>query len=289
LERTYPDFYQESPHNFLLDTAAAQGFPGAILLLATLALGAAAAWNIRTEQRNMAMFLGAALLAGSVSGFFTPPELVSKVYQQVTVAILCGVACANSGQRSHRTLVIPALGRWLAGLSVAAFAVLLLASDLRAQSFRRAIESHNAESAIARYRKVSEHSLPGFAIDLYASRQLAALSFGAGSEILKLRAWQEAIRAGQRAIRTAEDQPNAFFNFAQICALQNDATGTERNLRLAIQASPHWFKPHWILAQLLTRAGRREEALQQVQLALEESAGKYPEVIGTWKELHSPR
>ena len=41
---------------------------------------------------------------------------------------------------------------------------------------------------------------------------------------------------------------------------QNNMAGTEQCLRAAIAAHPTWFKPHWMLAQVLRLQGRDQEA-----------------------------
>ena len=69
-----------------------------------------------------------------------------------------------------------------------------------------------------------------------------------------------AAAAGERATRTAEDPFNAWYSLSAIYAARNDAAGAERCLRAAIAAHPTWFKPHWMLAQVLRLQSRREEA-----------------------------
>src|SRR4029079_76996 len=83
------------------------------------------------------------------------------------------------------------------------------------------------------------------------------------------------------ATTTAEDPFDAWYNVAQISAARNDVAGTERALRSAIAANPHWFKPHWTLAQLLNLLSRRTEAVKEAELALQLNAGKHSEVERT--------
>jgi tetratricopeptide (TPR) repeat protein len=178
---------------------------------------------------------------------------------------------------------------WVAGAAMLLFAIALLTSDTLAGSFKRSAESGDIETVVHRYRLTVSDSLPGFNIDLYASRAMAQMSLRGSQVIPKLLARQEALRAGERAARTAEDRQNAFFNLAQLYAQQDDAARTERNLRLAIEAAPQWFKPHWILAELLKRTGRLAEAREQARLAMTEDAGKDLEIVHAWEALGSPR
>ena len=66
---------------------------------------------------------------------------------------------------------------------------------------------------------------------------------------------------------------------ATLHARQNDFAQTERCLREAIASSPNWFKPHWMLAQVLEAKGRREQALAEAQVAADLDGGKNPEVL----------
>jgi hypothetical protein len=93
--------------------------------------------------------------------------------------------------------------------------------------------------------------------------------------------------AGERATRTAEDPFNAWYSLSAIYAARNDAAGTERCLRAAIASSPHWFKPHWALAQVLALERRAAEALREARLAAALDGGKDPEVARTLRELQS--
>ena len=102
---------------------------------------------------------------------------------------------------------------------------------------------------------------------------------------LSLAASQQALESGIRAVTSAEDRQNAWYNLATLLATQNDATGVERSLRNAIAWAPNWFKPHWTLAQFLELTNRHEEALAEARTAVECDGNKDPEVTGTWKKL----
>jgi hypothetical protein len=87
-----------------------------------------------------------------------------------------------------------------------------------------------------------------------------------------------------RATNTAEYPANAWYNLAAFYASQNDSAGTETSLRAAIAANNNWFKPHWILAQLMRRESRFAEAQREAALAAALAGGKFPEVTRTWLE-----
>jgi len=54
---------------------------------------------------------------------------------------------------------------------------------------------------------------------------------------------------------------------------------------VAIASSPNWFKPHWMLAQVLTAKGRRGQALAEAQVAADLDGGKNPEVAQVLRGL----
>jgi len=54
---------------------------------------------------------------------------------------------------------------------------------------------------------------------------------------------------------------------------------------VAIASSPNWFKPHWMLAQVLTAKDRREQALAEAQLATDLDGGRNPEVTQVLRGL----
>ena len=105
------------------------------------------------------------------------------------------------------------------------------------------------------------------------------------SSATRLAARQQALDAGIRAVRSAEDRQNAWYNLAMLLAAQNDAAGAEQALRNAIAWAPHWFKPHWALARLLALSGRGAEASEEARMAIECDGGHDPEVAETWKQL----
>jgi len=65
---------------------------------------------------------------------------------------------------------------------------------------------------------------------------------------------------------------------AWLHARSGDVPLTEQSLRASIACSPNWFKPHWMLAQILRREGHMEEARAEEERAAYLNAGKNPEV-----------
>jgi len=103
--------------------------------------------------------------------------------------------------------------------------------------------------------------------------------------LLSVKAWQEAVQAGIRATHFAEDRHNAFYHLASLYAQVNNHKDAEKSLRGAIASAPNWFKPHWMLAQVLRAGGRNVEALAEAELAVLLDAGKHSEVSETLRQL----
>jgi hypothetical protein len=138
------------------------------------------------------------------------------------------------------------------------FAVVLAVSDFRLERFQR-------------QPSVSTYS-PGLiaAEDMYCSRMLAGACRESPTRTEQMECRQTAVHAAARATVTADDPANAWYNLSLFTALQNDVAGTTMALRQATKAAPNWFKPHWTLAELLSRQGdsvaARSEAARAVTL-----------------------
>ncbi len=129
--------------------------------------------------------------------------------------------------------------------------------------------------------------LPGESSDLGYSRAMQQAAAKAPIFTMRILARQQALEAAIRAVGSASDRQNAWYNLAALLAQQNDAAGTEHALRNAIAWAPNWFKPHWALARLLVISGRGPEALVEARIAVERDGGHDPEVTQTWEQLQS--
>jgi len=128
--------------------------------------------------------------------------------------------------------------------------------------------------------------LPGASADLWFARSLLAFSQqveprGRG-QILSL-----AAEATFQATKSAEDPFNAWYTMAEVSAAENDAAGVESSLRRAIAANPRWFKPYWMLAQVLRLEGRAAEAADEAAAAADLDGGKHPEVAQTLAQIRN--
>jgi O-antigen ligase len=256
LSRAFPGFYHESPHNILLDALTAQGVIGLIALVGFVWLGFCG---------ESAPALRACLIAGVVTHQFTVFTTPTALYFYLTVALLAslngGADPPVRGRPPGRPL---RLAYATLSLALAVFAIRLLLADRMLFLVREASKPIEAAQSYRRAR------LWGLDADLWYSRRMAALG-----------AWQPAMEAGLRATRTSDEPSNAWYSLAVLHARENDFEATERCLREAVESSPNWFKPHWMLAQVLETKGRREEARAQAALAASLDGGKNPEVAQT--------
>jgi O-antigen ligase len=292
LARTEPDFFQESPHNVFLDALVAQGLPGLILMAALCAVGFRAAWELkrdpaRVKQRELAGAVAGGLAAMTVSHqfacFIVPTGLAYLVLVAILVALTCHDAPAPQPLKKRWALVatVP-----FAGL-LAFFAVRLLIAERATISVSHDLNRASVEDASADYDRFEKWRLPGPGADLWYSRRLVELAQRPLDPAVRSQALREALIAAVRATRTSDAPFNAYYNLAAFYAGQNDFVHTEQSLRSAIASAPNWFKPHWMLAQVLAAARRWKEAEAEAELAARLSGGKFPEVVVTLQQIRA--
>ncbi len=286
LAQVMPDSYYESPHNFLLDALTSQGVPGLAALLLLCVFGFYAARRIKRAPVTPALAAGSA--AGMVSGLFTSFIVPTGMSFYLMLALLAGLAA--SGKEAG---VPPARAR--AGLTLACASVLaalflgfvsihLLEADWNLAAAQQQLGRGDVRGAAASYARTRQWELPGIGADLWYSRSMATASRNL-PPLIGIPAWQQGLEAAIRATDTAEDRQNAWYNAAQLYASENNWPRTEDSLRSAIRAAPNWFKPHWILAQVLLAGGRLEEAGAEAKLAADLDGGRDADVARTWDQV----
>lgn len=172
-------------------------------------------------------------------------------------------------------------------LLLIAFAISLLVSDVSLARVERLSRTGHSGEAAALYQRFESWRPPGMRTDLWYSRLMAGAVPSAKTNKDAIAAWQQGLTAAVRAARNAEEPQNAWFNLAVFYGRQNDHAHTEEALRAAISSAPNWFKPHWILAQVLGLEGRFGEALLEAERAVDLNGGKNPEVMRTAVEIRS--
>ncbi len=266
LARAYPDVYHESPHNIFLDALVSEGVLGLSTLLAIAGFGLMIADGP----------VGGAFVAILVSQQFSAFTLPTELYFFLSVAILTGSAVARhaGAQRAVAKPVAMSGARPLRGALAAlfaCFALYLATGDFLLASARRALDEESPDRA-ARY--VAAARRWNASADIYFS-----------GRFLNAKAGPEAMDCATRAPGTADDRQNALVNLAAFYAARDDAPAVESSLREAIAAAPNWFKPHWLLAQVLAREGRAAEAEAEARAAVDRDGGKNPEVSQVMEQL----
>ncbi len=283
LARSYPDFFHESPHNIFMDALTTRGALGLLLLFGFCC------WAFRVgkvrERPELAAGLAASLVCQQFTVFIVPTAL--SFY--LLIALLTAEPDAAAQDSGSVGWVMPA--HWFIPVSVvvgvlfAAFAVRLLVADrLLAVTYQR-IESGDAAAAAKEYQTVLRWYPPGAGADLSYSAAMTQLAARASVLSTRVQASQQALEAAIRATLTAEDRHNAWYNLAKLLAGQNNVAAVERSLHNAIAWAPNWFKPHWVLAQLLEATHHHDQALIEAELAFDLDGGRDPEVAATWRKL----
>ena len=282
LAKAYPDYYQESPHNIFLDALCGQGAPGVVILAGVTLLGFYAVWKLR--DRRLAAALGGSLAAVLVSQQFTAFTLPTALFFYLTVALTVGQAPepVRSPVRHPAPRRVSAA---LLALTFIASAVSLFYADANLARVDRLIRAGNVIQAEAVYDRLDRWSPPGMRTDLWYSQAM----FGAASRAKippdAVTAWQAGLAAAVRAAHTAEERQNAWYDVALYYARRNDIPRAEQSLRRAIDCAPNWFKPHWLLAEVLRASGRMEEARAEAERAAELDGGRNPEIARTLAEI----
>lgn len=288
LARAYPEFYHESPHNIFLDALASRGILGLAVLLGFCWLGLQAIRRRNTGQPWMAPAaagFAALLVAQQFIVFIAPTEL----YFFLLLGLL-NAATSKPSAAPSRGAEIP---RWTGAAALAtsllpaAFAIQLLVMDRALAVSYASIGTGDVKSAAAAYHRSLQWQPPGSGADLSYSVAMSQLASRAPLFATRIEAQQQAVEAGVRATRTAEDRHNAWYNLATLLAASNDAAAVEHSLRNALAWAPNWFRPHWALAQLFELTGHPREALAEAARAMEMSGGHEAEVVATWRRLQA--
>jgi len=285
LARAYPAFYQESPHNIFIDALAGQGVLGLAALAGMTAMGFYAVRKV--QDRRLAAALGAALTAMLISQQFTSFTLPTALFFYLTVALLVGQAFkpVQHSVVKNRPVVLGVYSIMI--LIFLVFAAALLTADAALARVDRLIRAGRPQEAATVYRKFEPWQPPGMRTDVWYARAMAGGSERGQDRADVVAAAREALVAAVRATRNAEEPQNAWLNLAFFYGRQNDFPHTEQALRAAIQAAPNWYKPHWLLAQVLRAGGRLPEASVEAALAADLDDGKNPEVTRTLAEIRA--
>ncbi len=293
LAAAYPDFYHESPHNMFLDALTAQGIGGLLVLVALCGLGTMAAMRACRSGNPLGPPLAAALAGVLVAQQFAVFIVATALYFHLLVALLVVIAWSPGRQPSKPASDVAehSASRWVwipsvvVALLLVSTAVQFIVADRLFAITQQRIAAGDIAGASDAYRTVLRWQPPGASSDLNYSRAMQQAVARSPIFTERAEAGQQALEAAIRAVGSAEDRQNAWYNLAELLAHQNDAVGTERALRNAIAWAPNWFKPHWALARLLAISGYGAEALAEARIAVDRDGGRDQEVAQTLQQL----
>ena len=283
--KAFPNFYNESTHNILLDVLVSQGTVGLLLLLLLIGVAGYAFLEGVKRDQHLAAVLFAMLAANLITQEFMVFTITTGFYFFLNISLLVAIsargeaapAAASPWFVTRIVLSVAAACLWIV-------AIRMVLSDYGLARVKTQLEHNQVRAAISDYKAASRWKLPGASSDLLYSRALVHASGTAASEEQQF-VWIEALAAAKRSVRDAEDRHNAYYNLALLSALTSNAGDAEANLRLAIDWAPNWFKPHWVLARILTLRGDPEAAAAEAAKALALNGGKDPEVKDSLRDL----
>ncbi len=267
LARAFPDFYHESPHNIFLDAFVSQGLFGLLAMVALAAYGLSIARG----------FLGAAFVAMLVSQQFTTFTLPTQLYFYLALVLINRESKAGGNAGLRREMPAP---RFILAAVFGVAAIYLATGDALLASARRALDGNHPDRAATLVDRARRWNA---AADFYFSRRFATAP--ARDPVERLRFWQYGFAAASHAPESADDPQNALLNLAAFQAGLNDAAAVERSIRRAIEIAPNWYKPRWLLAQVLQQQGRNAEAWAEAQRAADRAGPKHPDVLATLEAL----
>jgi tetratricopeptide (TPR) repeat protein len=293
LARAYPNRYYESPHNIVLDALTAQGLFGLLFLTGMAAVAAAAARRLRgSGSRAAGPWLAAAFVAALCSDQFLVFTIPTALCLYLGVAFLVVASVRESEEAAQPAPRWGFLAAAPAALLLAIFAAQLAVADVLLLRAQRHAGAGEIAAAIREYERARVVEPWGMSVDLWFSRWMLEAAQKGVTPAERESAWKAAIVAGERAAGEpaagqAGERQAARYNLAVLHGLQDDAQRAEAALRRTIETAPTWYKPRWMLAQLLRETGRREEALREAERAYELNGGENEEVTLTRDQLRA--
>ncbi len=265
--RAYPDTLNESPHNFLLDVAISQGLPGTIAVLLLIATCVLSSRQARAKDPMLAAILLAGFAGQLAAHMFASLTLPTALYLYLTVAILLALGLpAEAAPHASRRLG----GRFRRRVKAVAaaifciYAVQLGLADHMMANVRDALERGDLQAALNNYRIARQWQPIGYSSDAWYAGSLLLVA----DKTNQLPVISDQARdAALRAVNNAEDPQNAAYQLATTYQVRGELDLAHASLLKAIEIAPHWYRPHWALAELLLSQGNAQEALQEANIA----------------------
>jgi hypothetical protein len=267
LSRRFPDFYNETPHNALLDAACAQGIPGAIILIGLFVIAWRAGWKADFRQYPIRTGINAALLGILVSSMFASLTLVTSLYLWAIAGLAVALNPAAAPVASTREWRVSRLALAFPALALLIPAAALMRQDALWADLERAVGANDFAAARSVYSSATgaAFGLPGY--ELWASREWATLGRTIANSPDAGTAWKFAADAAARAETNGEERFSAAYQTSVLEVALGNLAGAEAQAREAIRLAPNWYKGHLLRSQLLGYMGRTQESAQEADLS----------------------
>lgn len=262
LASDYPDVYNESPHNLVLDCAVSQGLVGVTALIGWICL---AAFQIRRNgcpRGSAQRAIVAGLFATLVAHQFFCPTAPNALYLYFSLALLLGwdIRSVNGtagldGRRVLRGALLCA--RVAIAGSLILFTIQLWEADRSLGMARRSLSERRLSEAIDEYRTSREWAPAGFNASLWFSRMLVSATKAGAPLGAVLPVLNETARD---AFYHAEERQNACYQFALLQVGQQQLPEADLTLRHCMELEPAWYRTYWADAVVLSRLGRFKQA-----------------------------
>jgi O-antigen ligase len=255
LANEYPDTYNESPHNFLVDAAVGQGMPGLILVLGLL--GAALSSGVRKRPGHSAEPVLAGVVALAVAHQFFVFEITTGLVYCFGIALLLAVEATSQAAPEPRCGPLARICQaWVAALLLW-FAGEAAWSGHRFQKVAEDLGAGRLAASVRDYEMGRKWSPPGFQASLWYSRTLLA----AAQARNQVPAMMPAILDSARdAFQGGEDRHNACHHLAILYVRQGNRERARALLKEGVKLAPNWYLPYSSLGLVLASLGETGEA-----------------------------
>jgi tetratricopeptide (TPR) repeat protein len=280
LANAYPDTYNESPHNLILDTLLSQGIGGAAFL-ALIAVVLAAGWR---KSRNSLVFAG--LIALLVSFQFFSLEITTAAYLYFTLAFLIAAELRPDGAMVTTSSIALRVCETWAAILLAIFALELAVSDWYFERTRKDLAAGNLLVSLRDFENARRWSPPGFDPSLWYSRELLnaarkANQFQAMFPEIEKSAWD--------AYRRAEDRQNACYHLVSVYTNTGELERANSLNNECLALAPSWYLLYWSGASLNVSLHNYDQAERMAAQAVEYSGKHRQEMLRVLEMVRSAR
>jgi O-antigen ligase len=266
LSRQYPDRYHEDPHNLLLATVVGQGIPGLATLLVLSGSAIICGLRCMREGASISGTLVAAVAAMTIALQFTPLTCPNWLYFVALSALL--VSASTDPVRPERPKSSRKPAKILAACSatvILAIVTLFTLQDAAVASTGRSAANGDLDRVRGSYALSAGLVIPSD--DLWCSQQIAAMAKRLDSPHREA-ALDLAKSASRRAELNSEMRFVGLVQSAALDVITGDDRSAEQKLLLAVRAAPGWYRPHLLLATVLSADGHIERAKRERELAI---------------------